>query len=195
LLVLRWKDLNLETGSQSVAHTLQKIDGQFVFAEPTSKSSPRQVTLGETERTALREHRKRQLEEQVVPWQRLVFCTERGGAIDGKGLLKSFNRQLKSAGLPRVRFHDLRNTAAVLMLAKGIHRRSSRSSWGISRSLSRWTSTATSRQRCRLRRLAPLMRCGRAFVAVKRGCRRPYDRPSNIDTPNVYRTLWGVAKW
>jgi integrase len=123
LLGLRWKDVNLETGSLSVTHTLQKLGGEFVFAEPKSKSSRRRVSLGETERAALREHRRRQLEEGVVPWQGLVFCSEQGGPIDGKGLLKSFHRLLKRVGLPRVRWHDLRHTAATLMLASGVHQK------------------------------------------------------------------------
>ena len=54
-----------------------------------------------------------------MPWQGLVFCNEYGSPIDGKGLLKSFHRLLKRAGLPRVRFHDLRHTAATFMLEDG----------------------------------------------------------------------------
>jgi len=119
LLALRWKDVNLETGALSVAHTLQQVDGEFVFAQPKSKKSRRQLTLDEAERAALREHRRRQLEEGVVPWQGLVFCNEHGSPIDGKGLLKSFHRLLKRAGLPRIRFHDLRHTAATFMLEDG----------------------------------------------------------------------------
>jgi integrase len=31
-----------------------------------------------------------------------------------------FHRHLKAAGLPKIRFHDLRHTAAVLMLNSGV---------------------------------------------------------------------------
>lgn len=36
-------------------------------------------------------------------------------------LNKKFKALLKEAGLPDIRFHDLRHTAATLMLQKGIH--------------------------------------------------------------------------
>ena len=36
-------------------------------------------------------------------------------------MLQEFRRMLDRAGLPRVRFHDLRHTAATLMLARGVH--------------------------------------------------------------------------
>jgi integrase len=35
--------------------------------------------------------------------------------------LRSFRPALERAGLPRIRFHDLRHTAATLMLGQGVH--------------------------------------------------------------------------
>jgi len=54
----------------------------------------------------------------------LVFCTKIGRPIDGCELLRSsFRPLLVRAGLPRIRFHDLRHTAATLLLAAGAHPR------------------------------------------------------------------------
>ena len=53
------------------------------------------------------------------PW---VFCDTQGGPIHKQNLVRrSFKPLLKEAGLPDIRFHDLRHTAATLLLAKGVH--------------------------------------------------------------------------
>jgi integrase len=51
-----------------------------------------------------------------------VFPDALGVPFDGITLLRrEFLPLLKRAGLPLIRFHDLRHTAATLMLLKGIH--------------------------------------------------------------------------
>ncbi|MBT9172073.1 MAG: Tyrosine recombinase XerC [Syntrophomonadaceae bacterium] len=50
----------------------------------------------------------------------LVFCKEDGTAIDPREFTKRFRRRLESAGLRKVRLHDLRHTHATLLLARGI---------------------------------------------------------------------------
>jgi integrase len=50
----------------------------------------------------------------------LVFVTETGAPIHISDLTKHFKSALKRAGLPTIRFHDLRHTAATLMLANGV---------------------------------------------------------------------------
>ncbi len=79
---------------------------------------------------ALRRHRARQLQErlQLGPaWQDeldLVFTNAIGGPIEKQNLVRrSFLPLLERAGLPRVRFHDLRHSAATLLPAGGIHPR------------------------------------------------------------------------
>lgn len=53
-----------------------------------------------------------------------VFCDTEGGPIRKSNLCRrSFQPLLKRAALPRIRFHDLRHTAATLLLAEGIHPR------------------------------------------------------------------------
>jgi integrase len=51
---------------------------------------------------------------------RAVFCNCRGGFIRGYNLLRnSFQPILARAGLPKLRFHDLRHTHATALLSKG----------------------------------------------------------------------------
>jgi integrase len=54
--------------------------------------------------------------------QELVFGDTRGGPVRKSNLVRrSFLPLLKRAGLPRIRFHDLRHTAATLLLLAGVH--------------------------------------------------------------------------
>jgi len=51
-----------------------------------------------------------------------VFCDRTGGPIRKSNLTRrSFKPLLETAGLPNIRFHDLRHTAATLMLGEGIN--------------------------------------------------------------------------
>ena len=51
-----------------------------------------------------------------------MFTNLTGGPLDGTFLLrKCFRPLLQRAGLPSIRFHDLRHTAATLLLGQGVH--------------------------------------------------------------------------
>lgn len=94
---------------------------------PTKTSgSHRTVHLPPLALDALRAHRARQLAERLAAgslWEDrdLVFCDELGGFLDKSGVSRySLHRILEKAGLPRKRFHDLRHTAATLLLETGV---------------------------------------------------------------------------
>lgn len=76
---------------------------------------------------ALRRHRARQLEERfglAGAWEDLdlVFANELGRPLNATNLTqRSFRPLLARAGAPRIRFHDLRHTAATLLLGRGVH--------------------------------------------------------------------------
>jgi integrase len=48
-----------------------------------------------------------------------VFCQPNGRLLDPRNFTRYFERLLKQAGLPRIRFHDGRHTIATLMLELG----------------------------------------------------------------------------
>jgi integrase len=128
VLALRWRDVDLTCGTLQVRSTLHKLDGQFVFSEPRSARSRRQVTLTALAVVALSaQHRRRQLEERLAlgkAWQEhdLVFPLQDGSPMDGIHLLRyQFHPLLRQAGLPIIRFHDLRHSCATLLLGQGIH--------------------------------------------------------------------------
>jgi integrase len=52
----------------------------------------------------------------------LVFPNTIGNPIEGPSFLeRGYTRLVQQAGLPYIRFHDLRHTAATLLLLKGVH--------------------------------------------------------------------------
>ena len=73
----------------------------------------------------LRDHFERQQSERIASkdkWQEnnLIFTNHIGGAIEYRNLIRDFQLLLKNAGLPHIRFHDIRHTCASLMLNHGV---------------------------------------------------------------------------
>ena len=127
LLALRWEDVNLDDGSLSIRGSLHRSREGFTIAEPKTAGSRRHVALGRLAVDALRRHRVHQAEERLLHGSRwenqdLVFANELGRPIEATNLIRrSFAPMLARAGLPRIRFHDLRHSAATLLLGQGIH--------------------------------------------------------------------------
>lgn len=126
LLGIRWEDLDLEAGTLQVRRTLSETRDGRVF-EPPKSGKGRGIRLTQKGITALRSHRKRQLEEKLQLgslWQEndLVFASEIGTPIQGRNMYRHFKIRLERAGLSTsYRFHDLRHTCATLLLQQGVH--------------------------------------------------------------------------
>src|SRR5918995_683705 len=133
-LGLRWSDIDLDKGTLRVNRQIQRMrrdadsgaSGTLVFSEPKN-ASKRTVDLPQRAVEALRSHRKRQLEEQLragAKWHDngLVFTTGKGTPLEAQNVVnRYFKPLLKRAGLPNIRWHDLRHTYATLLLARGTH--------------------------------------------------------------------------
>jgi integrase len=124
---LRWQDVDLGAQTLTVRRALQRQrEAGLVFVEPKTKTSRRSISLPDGTARALQGHRKRQLEERLqagAGWQDndLVFCRWDGEVIEPSGVAQRFDGLLRKAGLPDIRVHDLRHTAASLHLLKGTH--------------------------------------------------------------------------
>jgi integrase len=120
LFALRWGDIDLTAGTLAVQHTLEEIDGRFRLKEPKSAAGRRRIDLPAFAVEALHEHRKRVLTEGHLDGP--VFCDRRGGWLRKSNFTRQvYKPLLKRAGLPDVRFHDLRHGHATMMLALGEH--------------------------------------------------------------------------
>lgn len=128
LLGLKWGDINFEAGRLTVQRALQQQNGGkgLVLVTPKTARSRRMIVLGPTTIAALKAHRDRQVfkrREVGEAWQDqgLVFTGPKGGPVDPSWSRQVFYRALEAAKVPKVRFHDLRHTAATLALSQGVH--------------------------------------------------------------------------
>ncbi len=101
--------------------------GGYVEAEPKTEKSRRSIAIAAFALEKLKQHRVRQLEERLKAseaWtdKDLIFCSTVGGHLHTSRILfAQFKALLKKAGLPDVRFHDLRHSSASMLLGIGVH--------------------------------------------------------------------------
>jgi integrase len=127
LLGLTWDAVDLDAGVLYVRKILVRVRGtEPLYGEPKTKRSRRTVPLTDDAIATLKDHRQRQEAERLAAGKDyapygLVFATQIGTPISGTVLRDSYKRALKRAKLPsEFRFHDLRHTAATLMLGNGV---------------------------------------------------------------------------
>ncbi|MBC3841828.1 site-specific integrase [Streptacidiphilus sp. 4-A2] len=126
LLGLRWEDLDLTGGTASIRRTLQRTNSGGLTALPTkTQSSERRIALPTECLHSLEQHRDRQAREREAAgtsWRAsgYVFTRPDGSPIEGATLTRHFNALLRRAALRRIRFHDLRHSAATLLLEQGV---------------------------------------------------------------------------
>ena len=108
-LGLRWEDLDLEARTLRVNKTVYR--GQSCL--PKTDSSRRTIKLSRLVTEALKQHLRK------CEW---VFPTSRGTTINVNNLrYRSWKQLLERAHLPSgTRIHDLRHSAATLLLSKGV---------------------------------------------------------------------------
>ena len=119
--------MNLDTGRLTVRTQLQRIDRNPQLADLKTPQSRRTISLPAGLIPALRTHRTRQIEERLAlgeKWKgegwRLVFTSTIGTPLDPRNLTDRYKALLERAGLPAIRFHDLRHSCASLLIAQGV---------------------------------------------------------------------------
>lgn len=127
IIGLKWSDLDWRTKQLKIQRQLQRQNnGGLVFSEPKSAAGKRSIILSAVMIAKLHDQQERQYKEMLAAgadWQEndLVFPSVIGTPLDHSNLFKDFKEILKRAELPNIRFHDLRHTAATLMLQQGVH--------------------------------------------------------------------------
>lgn len=123
-LGLHWRDVDLDARTASVRGQYVKIDKEWQYHELKTARSRRTLAVPAYLVDELRRHRARQAEHRLrlgPTWtdHDLVFPSAFGTPMDGENLLHRFQAQLATAGVSRMRLHDLRHGAASLLLAQG----------------------------------------------------------------------------
>ena len=130
LLALRWTDIDVTKATVRVIRSLsyRNPDGtgyEHKEEEPKTKSSKRTIPLPDFALEALQKHRVQQLEMRLKApeWEDkgLVFPNDKGGYLWVDPLRRQLKKLLREAGLPAIRFHDLRHSAATILLAMGVN--------------------------------------------------------------------------
>ncbi len=132
LLALKWQDINFAVGTLQIRRILTRVPSKmpgkgYVETEPKTQKSRRSIVIAPFAVEALKQHRSRQLAAKLKAgefWKDhdYVFCTSIGTNLNpSKDVLDQLKVLLKKAGLHDIRFHDLRHSAATLLLTEGVH--------------------------------------------------------------------------
>ena len=129
VLGLWWEDVDFDQGVLRVRRQLLRpaAKGAPLAVGPVkSARSKRTLALPAPLAKLLREHRARQATDRLAGgvWadERLIFTTS-GTPVDHRNDAREFKALCERAGIPPYRVHDLRHTAATLLIAQGQHAR------------------------------------------------------------------------
>ena len=112
LFGLKWTDIDWFNGQIHIQRTFN----ENAWYKPKSKTSVRNIDIGPSTMATLREWKVACPPNELD----LIFPNSKGNPLNhGNMLRRHFYPALKTAELPRVRFHDLRHTYASLLIAQG----------------------------------------------------------------------------
>lgn len=113
LLGLKWSDIDWKNGIIKVKRQIARVDGKVIEAPLKTKNSYRTVTISPQAVEVLKQQRAKTKDE-------FVFPSPNGGPISPDSVNNMLKRVLERAGIPKVRFHDLRHTFATVALQNGV---------------------------------------------------------------------------
>ena len=118
-------DVDLENRILQVRYSLQRIDSQLQLVPTKTEESEREIRLPAVVASALAAHLERRAQEkasQGEDWVETgrVFTTTKGTMLDARNMLRDYYRLRDLSGLPKIRFQDLRHSAATLLCAAGV---------------------------------------------------------------------------
>jgi integrase len=127
LLALKWSNIDLERRVLVVVATVDFVPKYgFIENKPKTKAGQRAIYLPPFLVEMLREHKAKQdkrRQEIGANWEdrNLVFPNTHGGYWYPSAMCRLFAKMLEQAGLPPIHFHDLRHSAATILLSMGVN--------------------------------------------------------------------------
>ncbi len=126
LIGLKWQDINFGERSLQIRRTIvySKKQRCLIETRPKTERSMRKIILPQFVIDALLQHRERldALRTRYANiWQErdVIFATRTGNFLAAGDLRNSFKKLLKKAGLPTIRFHDVRRFGDCKIALKG----------------------------------------------------------------------------
>jgi integrase len=125
IAALRWRHVDVERGQLTVVESAEQTRSGVRLKAPKSGRG-RNVALPAKVIEELRAWSTRQAQELLKLGTRInddtfVCSREDGAMIQPQSITHAWERFVVTAGLPRIRFHDLRHSHATHMLASGVH--------------------------------------------------------------------------
>jgi integrase len=126
ILGLTWDSINFEEKTIKITKTLYKIKDGYLLQEPKTANSIRTIYMDDDIIRVLKKQKVKQNLERlkfggVYKEHNMVFAQETGEFVNPGGVNGLFTRYIERAGLPRIRFHDLRHTHATILLQMGVN--------------------------------------------------------------------------
>ena len=113
LLGLKWSDIDWKNGIIKVKRQVARVNGEIVEAPLKTKNSYRAVSISPQAIEVLQEQKRKTNDAYVFP-------SPNGGPISPDSVNNMLKRVLERAGIPKIRFHDLRHTFATIALQNGV---------------------------------------------------------------------------
>jgi len=128
LLGLKWSDIDWNTGKISIQRQLRRSFQRYgrddYFGPLKTEKGYRKVKVLKRSLEILAEHWEKQQQEKArcPNWEEnnLIFPTQTGKPTSQRNLYRSFIAHLGHTNLPNIRFHDLRHTAATILLGHNL---------------------------------------------------------------------------
>lgn len=116
ILGLRWHDIDRQRHSVTIERTLVAINNRVQLSAPKTPAGRRTVALDPFTSTLL----TRAGGGEEAEGSPLVFAAPGGGPIHPQRFSLAFRSHVRAAGLPRIRFHDVRHSYATAALKAGV---------------------------------------------------------------------------
>jgi integrase len=117
---LHWSDMDFANGILFVNKQLRELRGNVFLGGLKTGASQRAIALPRIAFDGLHEHRKHQLTEGHDVKDGPLFLSAEGAVLRKSNFLRyDYLPLVRKSGLPRIRFHDSRHSAASLLMALG----------------------------------------------------------------------------